>query len=114
MQILSDSMLLATTDRQKLFSQLRAVDYRREDVRDRLEEVDVVVGEFSPFDRVCPQHTIGLRTAVDNHRDSTNHPVIQKESRFSEAGLGAEIFDNHGRACGEGKTCRRFSSRNQL
>jgi hypothetical protein len=72
MQILSDSLLLATTDRQKLLFQLPAVDYRREDVRDRLEEVDVVVGEFSPFDRVGPQHTIGLRTAVDNYGDSTS------------------------------------------
>src|SRR6202011_2872619 len=114
MQVLSDSLLLATTNRQKLLFQLPAVDYRREDIRDRLEEVDVVIDELSPFDRVCPQHTIGLRTAVDNHRDSTNHSVIQKESRSSEADFGAEIFDNHRRTRREGKTCRRFSSRNQL
>src|SRR5260370_37883652 len=64
MQILSDALLLATTDRQKLLFQLPAVDYRREDVRDRLEEVGVVLGEFSPVDLVGPKPPSGARTAM--------------------------------------------------
>src|SRR5262249_6255686 len=109
-----DSLLLAAADRQKLLFQSPAVNYSREDVCKRLEEVNVIVNEFSAFDRVCPQYTIRFTAAVDNHRDTTDHPVVQKERRLSESRFGGEILNNHRRVRGERKTCGRFSSRNEF
>ena len=83
-QILADPPLLVAADVKQFFFQLPALDCGRQHVGDRLEKVNVVVGEFPSLRRVRSEHTVGPAAAMDDHAQTAHDTTMERKLRVAK------------------------------
>src|SRR6202158_1057682 len=68
----------------------------RDDVGDRLQELDMVGGKSPAPHRVGAQHTEGDAVTADQHAEAALCTVLAKNRGWMETGLLGEVADHHG------------------
>ncbi len=75
-----------------------AFDGGKEDIRDRLEKVDIIDGEAAADRRVDSDDAPGRVDRTDRDGKPAHDAVLDEERRAGEAAFGGEILDDDGLA----------------